>query len=583
MNEPVKQIDQVSGDDAVAQARAALTLWERSQPRNFYETDHHLQNILEYYWGTDRLRLHVERLSTFGGQAATIVDQAVRNANLSSNLPRLERYSSSGERIEDVVHSADHDLAGRYIYGSGAMSVYAEPGNNLLALALFYISSYNGEAGHNCPLACTAGIIKTLQGVGSDELKEKFIAGLLDPDYDRRLHGAQFLTEVQGGSDVGANAVTARPLDEKHNKWLINGEKWFCSNVTADLALITARPVGAPEGTRGLGLFLLPQRLDDCLPNGIFIRRLKDKLGTRSLATAEVDFHDAIAYQIGEPGRGFAHAMEFVINTSRLCNAVGTAAAARRAYLAAWTYAQYRQAFGTPIKNFPLIRESLAEMRCVSMALTSGSLYLAHLRDEIETGQADEAAQQFFRLAVNLNKYRSSVLNTDLIRRGIEIIGGNGVVESFSVLPRLLRDSLIFEAWEGAHNTLLAQSVRDIQRYKLHLPFTARLGQWFGSLRETGNKNRGLQQIEKLRENLEGLLTLNESAASVLFKPLADRMIWLFYIACLARQFEWEEDRNKSTGKRAIIDWLWEKQIEKEGMEDLSNYLQQISDICEVL
>src|SRR5215510_12371602 len=141
----IKTDNQIDPDsvDAVAEARAALALWERSQPRNYYETDHHLQNILEFYWGTDRLSLHAERLSTFGAQAATIVDRAVRNANLSSNLPRLERYDATGMRIEDVVHSPDHDLAGRYIYGSGAMSVYAEPGNNLLALALFYISSYN--------------------------------------------------------------------------------------------------------------------------------------------------------------------------------------------------------------------------------------------------------------------------------------------------------------------------------------------------------------------------------------------------------------------------------------------------------
>jgi hypothetical protein len=310
---------------------------------------------------------------------------------------------------------------------------------------------------------------------------------------------------------------------------------------------------------------------------------LKDKLGTKSLATAEVDFHDAIAYRIGEPGRGFTQAMEFVINTSRLYNAVGSAAAARRAYLVAWTYAQQRQAFGAPIKNFPLIQESLAEMRSVAMALTSGSLFLAHLRDQIESGEADEAARQFFRLAVNLNKYRSSVSNTDMIRRGIEILGGNGVVESFSVLPRLLRDSLIFEAWEGAHNTLLAQSVRDIQRYKLHLPFTEQLAQWFNSLRDSGDRNRGIRQIEQLRANLDALLTLNEPGASVLFKPLADRMMWLFYIACLARQFEWEKSHNKSTGNHAVIDWLWQKQIEKENMKDLSSYLQQISEICEVL
>ena len=580
------QVEPVSVD-AVAEARAALTLWERSQPRNYYETDRHLQNILEFYWGTDRLRLHAERLSIFGGQAATIVDQAVRNANLSSNLPRLERYSATGDRIEDVVHSPDHDLAGRYIYGSGAMSVYAEPANNLLALALFYLSSYNGEAGHNCPLACTAGIIKTLQGAGSEELREKYLARLLDPDYDARLHGAQFLTEVQGGSDVGANAVKARLLDENHNRWLIDGEKWFCSNVTADLALITARPEGAEGGTRGLGLFLLPRRLDDCSPNGVFIRRLKDKLGTRSLATAEVDFHNAVAYQIGEPGRGFAQAMEFVINTSRLYNAVGSAAAARRAYLTAWTYAQHRQAFGSPIKNFPLIQETLAEMRSVAMGLTSGSLYLAHLRDEIETGKADETARQFFRLAVNLNKYRSSISSTDMIRRGMEILGGNGVVESFSVLPRLLRDSLIFEAWEGAHNTLLAQSVRDIQRYQLHLPFTDRLAQWFAALRHPDYKQKGRKQVEILRADLDALPGLDEPAASVLFKPLADRLIWLFYIACLARQFEWEEAHHKSAGSQAIIDWLWQKQIENESMHervgDLSSYLQRLSDICEVL
>src|SRR5262245_37962476 len=132
MSKTLDQIDPDSGDNPIERARAALTRWENSQPQNFYETDRHFQNVLEFYWGPDRLRPHTERLSTFGGQAATIVDHAVRNANLHSNLPRLERYSSSGERIEDVVHSAEHDLAGRYIYGSGAMSVYAESGNNLL-------------------------------------------------------------------------------------------------------------------------------------------------------------------------------------------------------------------------------------------------------------------------------------------------------------------------------------------------------------------------------------------------------------------------------------------------------------------
>ena len=218
----------------------------------------------------------------------------MRRANLPENLPRLERFSAVGERIEDVVHSRT-TIAGESIYGSGAMSVYAEPGNNLLALALFYISSYNGEAGHNCPLACTAGVIKTLQQVGSESLREKYLPRLLDPIYNTRYHGAQFLTEVQGGSDVGANSCRATETRSRGTgTWLLNGEKWFCSNVTARTS--PSSPPGPRTQRRepgGSGSFLVPRHLDDGKPNGVHIRRLKDKLGTRSLATAEIDFRDA--------------------------------------------------------------------------------------------------------------------------------------------------------------------------------------------------------------------------------------------------------------------------------------------------
>jgi alkylation response protein AidB-like acyl-CoA dehydrogenase len=582
MSTPSKELGRAAQTDPVVRGRADLAEWERAQSVNFYETDLHLRNVLEFYWGANRLRARAERLSKFGDEAAMIVDQAVRRANQAENLPRPDRYSATGERIEDVAHSADHHLAGRYIYGSGAMSVYAEPESNLLALALFYLSSFNGEAGHNCPLACTAGVIKTLQYAGGEELKKKYLPRLLDPNYVTRFHGAQFLTEIQGGSDVGANACAATLLDAGENKWIINGEKWFCSNVTADLALVTARPENTVEGTKGLGLFLLPRRLDDGALNGIYIRRLKDKLGTKSLATAEVDFKDAIAYQIGEPGRGFQHAMDFVINTSRLYNAVGSAGAARRAYLIAWTYAQHRRAFGTAIKDFPLTQETLAEMRAVTMAITSGSLYLAYLRDEIEAGRSDEAGGQFFRLAVNLNKYRSSISATDVIRRGIEILGGNGAMENFSVLPRLLRDSVIFEAWEGAHNTLIAQSARDIQRRKLHEPFCARLDGWFNSLADADLRDKGVRQVRILRDELDSITSADELSAGVQFKPLADRMMWLFYVARLALEAEWEEARGKEIGKRAIVDLLWER-IEKEQDRPPSGRLRLLAQVSSTL
>src|SRR5215475_6996915 len=582
MSVPSIELNLRAQHDSVTRGRADLVEWVYAQSVNFYETDRHLRNVLEFYWGADRLRAHTERLSNFGGEAATIVDPAVRRANLAENLPRLDRYSEAGERTEDVAHSVDHHFAGRYIYGSGAMSVYAEPESNLLALALFYLSSYNGEAGHNCPLACTAGVIKTLQNAGADELKKKYLPRLLDPNYITRFHGAQSLTEIQGGSDVGANACTATLVDARENKWLINGEKWFCSNVTADLALITARPEGSVSGTKGLGLFLLLRRLDDGAPNGIHIRRLKDKLGTKSLATAEVDFKDAIAYQVGEPGRGFHQAMDFVINTSRLYNAVGSAGASRRAYLVAWTYAEHRRAFGVAIKDFPLTQEALAEMRAMTMAITSGSLYLAHLRDEIEAGRADEAGGQFFRLAVNLNKYRSSISATDVIRRGIEILGGNGAMENFSVLPRLLRDSVIFEAWEGAHNTLIAQSARDIRRLKLSEPFCARLDEWFRAAADEELRDKGVEQVRFLRDELDSIASADDLSAGVLFKPLADRMMWLFYVACLAREAEWEESRGKEIGKRAIVNLLW-RRVLKEQSRPTAEYLKLLAQVSSVL
>ena len=522
----------------VAQGRQQLADWELAQPENFYTSDQHLRDILAFYWGTETLRAHEARLTRFGGEAATVVNQAVIRANETHNLPRLERFNAVGERVEEVIHCADHHLAGHYIYSSGAMSVYAEPGNNVLAQALFYLSSYNGEAGHNCPLACTAGVIKILQYAASAELKAKYLPRLLDENYETRYHGAQFLTEVQGGSDVGANACVATL--HANGTWRITGEKWFCSNVTADVALITARPTARPEGgtagTKGLGLFLVPRRLDDGSLNGMFIRRLKDKLGTKTLATAEVDFKNAVAYQIGEPGRGFQHAMDYVINTSRLYNAVGSAAAARRAYVVAWTYAQHRQAFGQPIAAFPLVQETLAEMRCDVMAMTAGSFYLAHLRDKIELGTADETDKQFFRFMINLNKYYASLKATNVVRRAIEILGGNGAMENFSVLPRLLRDCVIFEAWEGAHNTLLAQAARDVQRHRLHETVNKRLEELFARSSDEAWRTAGNARLTELREQMNQLNQFDELSVGVVLKPLAEAQMRLFYLACLMRE-----------------------------------------------
>lgn len=353
------------------------------------------------------------------------------------------------------------------------MAAYAAiPNPHPFILSLFYLSAHVGEGGHNCPLACTAGAIRALQSLGTDEQKAAWLPRLLTPVYGDHCAGAQFLTEVQGGSDVGANAVVAHR--EAGGSWRITGEKWFCSSADADLFLVTARPEGAAEGTKGLGLFLVPRRIGG-EPNGFVLKRLKDKLGTRSMVTAEIGFEGAYAEQLGPLERGFRNTMELIIDTSRLYNAFACAALAHRAYLVARGYAEHRRAFGETIIRYPLVKETLAMIRADAEAALAGSFWLAQIQQRVDSGEGPDDETAFLRMGLNLNKVRTSYLSHDAITRAIEILGGNGTIETFSVLPRLLRDNVVFENWEGTNHTLRMQVLNDALRLGLHDGFFAQL------------------------------------------------------------------------------------------------------------
>jgi acyl-CoA dehydrogenase len=506
------------------QGRADLLAFEAEQPQNFWRADPHLQRVVRR-WGGEQAAAWEAELDALGALAAGPLDRAVRENNLAANLPRLERFGPYGERLEAVAHHPTYHEAGRIIYGSGVMSVLGQPGQNLRSLALFFLTSLDGEAGHNCPLACTAGVIKTVLHLGTPELKERWLPRLLSRDYDQLAHGAQFLTEVQGGSDVGANAVTAEPGDTP-GTWSLHGEKWFCSNVTADLILMTARVPGGEAGTRGLGLFLVPRRLADGQLNAFTIRRLKDKLGTRSMASGEMDFHGAFAWNLGPVEDGFRSMMTHVITTSRIFNAVGTSANARRACLVAGGYARRRRAFGTSIGRYPLVQETLADMEAETAAMTSGSFHLLHLLDRAERGEASAEEQGFLRMAVNLNKMRSAQSAHEVVLSGIEVLGGNGAIETFSVLPRLLRDNVVFENWEGTHNVLLVQVLRDAARLKVHEPY-------FAILAHLGGEGRIGAAVRAARAELESVLAAPEAEATLRMRPLGARLAFLQWAAAL--------------------------------------------------
>jgi alkylation response protein AidB-like acyl-CoA dehydrogenase len=525
---------------AATAGRAALAAWLDDQPTDLFADDLDLAALVAHHGLGDR----VPALHAAGCAVAGPLDAAARRNDLPGNHPVLDDWDGIGRYTAGVAHHPSHREAGRAIYATGVMTAYGEvgvdgrtrgssprrpvaPAPHRYILSLFYLTAQAGEAGHNCPLACDAGAIRTLQHLGTAEQQSTYLPGLLDPDFDTNLTASQFLTEVQGGSDVGANAVVATPLGDDGgpgSPWMINGEKWFCSNTDADVFLLTARVEEPGTGTRGLGLFLIPRIGPDGTPNAFRIRRLKTKLGTRSMASGEIDFTGAHATALGPVSEGFRNVMDLVITTSRLYNAAGCAAHARRAWVVASTYAQHRTAFGHRIGEFPLVAETLAWIRSDAVACLASTLMLAGLQEQVDDGSIGAEDAALFRVAVNLNKLQTSVLAHDAVNRGIEVLGGNGAIETFSVLPRLLRDNVVYENWEGSHNVLRAQVLRDCARLGVHDGFFDALAERLGE--------EHADALAADRAAFEALLGAPVAVRDLRFRRLGTRMaIWVMLAA----------------------------------------------------
>jgi acyl-CoA dehydrogenase len=439
-----------------------------------------------------------------------VVDPAVEACE--RRPPRLV----DGERIE--FHPA-YAQAGRAIWRTGIVGAPAFEQARLL-----YLLAHAGEGGHACPVVCTAGLVRALRTHASAELREEFLPPLLETDYDSCQRGAQFLTERHGGSDVGANRVEAV---SDGDAWRISGEKWFCSVADADQFVVTARRQGASAGTRGIGCFLVPRRVDGAV-NGFRIRRLKDKLGTRALATGEIEFDGALGYAIGVPDEGFRVAAGTILNTSRWLNALGSTGLMRRAYLEAAGFARERTAFGQRVADFPLVRENLAVMKAEEQAALASTMELTSLVDRIDSGSATAEDVAWHRILVNANKFVTSLAATRAIRRGIEALGGNGTIEDFSPLPRLYRDAIVFESWEGTHNVLCAQVLRDLTRLEdgveLVLERVRRL---------SNTKPLGLSAVEALAPRLRESVA-NPQHGALHFRRQLDRLLRIVQVARLS-------------------------------------------------
>ncbi len=454
--------------------------------------DPHMDAIVRVAAGAEA----VASVRSFADLCANKLDDLAIEANLGANLPQLRRWDGHGNRIEQVVLHPATAAIGDAAWAAGTMADWAE-GRNVAALAKVYLLAQSGEAGQCCPLACTAGMIRILQQTPA-QVPTLWLTGLSTRGVDR-LWASQFLTEVQGGSDVGANVLEARERGD--GTATLHGEKWFCSVIDAPLFLVTARPQGGGTGTAGRGAYVMP-RAHAGSPNGFSVRRLKDKLGTRSMASAEVDFDGAEALRVGD----FKDVVEVVLNTSRVFNAVCCAGFMARAEREARAFAHQRVAFGAPIATFPSVARVLARARTEAFAARSLAMRLA--------GEAMPSTPGT-RMLVNLCKTWTASTCPSVVRDAIEVLGGNGAIEDFSVLPRLLRDSIVLEAWEGGHGVLAAQILRDARRGML-APMFDILDGWLGRAHGRAAIGTTLRiRLTTARRRWENLLARDDADAHV--------------------------------------------------------------------
>lgn len=426
---------------------------------NFYRADPALTDLLKLHL-PDMLFRHIEpHLDRLGGLAGGILDECARLADRHTPvLHQRDRFGRDSQYIE--YHPAYRELEKVAFgeFGIHAMSIrkgimgWPEK-YPVVAKHAFTFLFNQAEFGMGCPINVTDGCAKLLNNFGSDGLKARYLDGLTQTDMSKLTQGGQFMTEKEGGSDVGTLTTTAV---QEGDHWRLHGEKWFCSNADAEVVMLLARPEGAGPGTRGVGLFLMPRRLEDGSQNHYRIVRLKDKLGTRSMASGEIKLEGAIAYAVGKLDRGFVQMAEMV-NSSRLSNGVKSTALMRRAHHDAMTVARNRVVFGQRIIDLPLARRQLMKIMLPTEQALSMSFLTADALDRAEAGSQDAAA--LLRILTPTLKFRATRDARKVCGDALEMRGGIGYIEEFAT-ARLLRDAHLGSIWEGTGNIVAIDALK---------------------------------------------------------------------------------------------------------------------------
>jgi len=426
-----------------------------------------------------------------------------------------------------------------------------------------YAANYlldQADIGMGCALGTGGGMVKSLVAAYAPaDVRDHVLAKFASGEWEGET--AQLLTERAGGSDLGALETTARRDNgENEGAWLLNGFKWFASNCDGQVFVVLAKPEGAPDSGRGVANFLVLRTRRDGSRNGIRIRRLKDKLGTRSVASGEVEFVDAEAFLLsGEPsgqdvesgpadGKGLGRMMELT-NAARLGIAMFALGNARRALVESLCYARQRRAFGDALLDKPLIRRKLAEMivdvEAAQALVFDGTGFANH--------RQPRAVRQ--RIAVPVTKLKVCRLGIAMASDAIEIHGGNGYIETWPV-ARLLRDAQVNTIWEGPDNILCLDVRRGIERSRAHQPLLERLRDAV-SVSDDDDTTRLVNScIDDLEAAITAWVKLDGAVAEARLFPLTRFIGDVYAGALLTEQAAWER-ATRQTDRKALVARLY--------------------------
>lgn len=507
---------------------------------NFFNSDIIFKNYLKVNSSKEGFAYMSERLNATGKDAAGKMNELSLSADKPG--PELVKRNYLGETINEIRFHPSYRELMKVAVKSEMFRVKWEPSlrkkfnteKQLLGFSAGYIYALS-ECGQFCPLCMTDGVAQLIHLFCEEKDKNRLLARIYTDNTEEFYTGAMFLTEKTGGSDVGANIVTATHKEGKY--YYLNGEKWFCSNANADIIFALARTDAGIKGTKGLSIFMIEKNLPSGEKNPMEVVRLKDKLGVRSMASAECIMTNTVGKLVGNEFEGFKVMVE-MINVSRIYNSVAALSSARRALIEAYQFLCNRETFGKTAIEHALIRTKLTELGALNVA----NFYLVWrtVKSLELSDNGDEREKHLLRIINPMAKKWSAETGVYITRESMELMGGLGYIED-GVLPKIMRDVMVLPIWEGSGNIIILDMLRAMTKSKGFEVICDEINKSADNHAEYGAWIKA--ELKKLMQFAGKISKLEQDEVEASAKPFFEKLTSLYQITLLTNNLNEDSKR----------------------------------------